>query len=115
MQKSIKNRAKTYLLIIIMISSLLLSAVVSATGSETRVILCTSQGFKSVIVKVEQEIQLSETANSGDHCVYCLTSESDHDLNAPENKFLALVSEQHFSAVYPNTLYNPYYLSLIHI
>ncbi len=110
MSKFMQNQAIAYLLIINLMGSLFVPALASAMGSQTRVLLCTSQGYQWVTLETAQELKLTGENLGSEHCVYCLSSDDDLEqavsvyiyleLAATEYIFLTsadyLVSNNHF-------------------
>lgn len=68
-----------YVLIFSLISGFFAPTLVSALASETRVLICTSQGYQWVTVYEEQSLE-SIGSDKSAHCVYCLTSIDDVEL-----------------------------------
>lgn len=87
MRRLIQNKAISYALIISLISSVLLPSLASAGESESRVLLCTSQGYQWVTVQAAQDFVLETEASDSDHCFYCLSSNGD-----PEHVFFRAYS-----------------------
>lgn len=79
MRSAIRNQVVSYILIINLIGSLFAPSVVAAIGTESRVLLCTSQGYQWVTVKNEQEFTLKGNFQGSEHCIYCLTSNDDQE------------------------------------
>lgn len=79
MSKRVQHKAIAYLLIINLIGSLFVPSLVSAMGAETRVLLCTSQGYQWVTLEAEQELNLADNTQVSEHCVVCLSSNDDLD------------------------------------
>lgn len=80
MRRFIKQKAISYALIISLIGGLLMPVLVSAFESETRVLLCTSQGYQWVTIYDEQASILNASEATPEHCVYCLTSSDEPEL-----------------------------------
>ena len=67
-------------LIINLIGSLLAPSVFAIMSPETRVLLCTSQGYKWVSSADEQVLATQVSVKSLEHCVYCSILANDTDL-----------------------------------
>ena len=114
MQRAVKNRIKTYFLIINLISSLLVSGFASATGHETKVLLCTSQGYQWITIETEQEPQLNSSIGADSHCMTCLASGNDNDAYLCADNYPELVSTQvSFSYLTDNLFYQGHLLSAV--
>lgn len=85
------TKVMAYLLIISLIGSLLAPSLASAIGSESRVLLCTSQGYQWVSIEEEQELKLTDNVSSMEHCLYCLGTDDDHEQIVFTYSYLDLV------------------------
>lgn len=96
MRKSTRNRAIAYLLTINLIGGLLVPSLVNAMASETRVLLCTSQGYQWVTVETQQEISITDDTRSVLHCGYCLSTNDDlsESVQANDSVIFSLLADQ---------------------
>lgn len=87
MQESMRIRAIAYLLIINLVGGLLVPSLANAMANETRVLLCTSQGYQWVTVENQQELTLTDDTRSVMHCGYCVSANDDFAESVQPNSF----------------------------
>ncbi len=90
MRESVQNRAIVLLLIINLIGGLLVPSLAAAFGSESRVLLCTSQGYQWVSIETEQELNLTGSDSLSKHCFLCLNSHDSYEQPGSSYDYLAI-------------------------
>ena len=98
MRRLVRQKTICYALILTLVGSLTAPALAATGDSETRVLLCTSQGYQWVTIKTEKAADQSIDSTKSEHCVYCITSSDDNDLALVAHSTISLEKLEHHSS-----------------
>lgn len=69
--QSLRQRTICYALVISLMTSLLLPSLAMAIAPESRILICTSQGYQWIDISEQQSPQLNTAGGPLEHCTFC--------------------------------------------